>query len=129
MENMIKNIDYYATLCVAEAEEMFNWIPIPDAYHNKLNSEGNVLESSLILGKDTDTVVEITRQIPLGFYIDNEGVCIKSNAPTVPPFKITVYYPCDGLKTVYKVTEVEKEVLFDEKELEVETWKNIRYEE
>lgn len=118
MNKTINNIDYQYTLSVAIEENMSHIMTMPDSHQIKLHSEGKVLESSLIVGKDTDTVVKITKQIPLGFYIDKKGKYIESKTPMVDPFKIIVYYPCDGIKTVYKVVEVQKDVPYDVKELE-----------
>lgn len=118
MNKQIKNIDRDETLWVAELDGMLSWIPASNSYQNKLNNEGTVLESSLIIGIDTDTVVKITRQFPLDFYINNKGRLVETDPPVVDPFKIEVYYPGDGLKTIYKVIEVEKDVSYNDNEIE-----------
>ena len=125
MSELIKNIDREATLQTAQIENDCIW------YHQYLrqdclNKEGRVVESGLIIDDECGTVVKITMQFSIDFYINKKGEYIKTEAPEVDPFIITVYNEGDQLKTLYKVIEVQRDVPFNITQLEEE--KKIAYE-
>ena len=118
MNTKFENINREETLQVAQVVEGCMWFKNNCYEQNQLNTEGNVVQSSLFIDDEIDTVVKITKQFPIDFYINQKGNCVKTKAPIVDPFSITVYNTSDQLKTIYRVIEVEKDVPFDDRELE-----------
>ena len=79
---------------------------------------GPVMQPSLFIDNGNGFLItKFTKQIPLDFYINNDGKCVRIKPAEVSPYLISVFDTVTGKKTVYEAKEVAKDVPFNPNEL------------
>lgn len=79
---------------------------------------GPVMQPSLFIDNGNGFLItKFTKQIPLDFYINNDGRRVKIKPAEVSPYLISVFDTVTGKKTVYEAREVATDVPFNPNEL------------